>query len=102
MCSMERDGTRDETAVPCLREGCGGQENNSLLRGANKVVRHLELAHTHHCRHRPAPNTLSTCTTALVLSNDGTSKRRNGSFSGLDSLGRFCRFHIFNQSSKIP
>lgn len=90
VCSTERGGMRDVTAVTGVREGYGGQENSSLLSGADKVVcSSLELAHTCLHRHCPSPNTQSVCTTALVLSNDGTSERRS-SFSGLDPLGRFC------------
>lgn len=105
VCSGERGGMRDATAATGAREGCGGQENSSLLRGADRVVcSSLELAHTHNHRHRhrPTPNTLSVCTTALVLSKDGTSERRNSSVSRLGPFGSFRPFRIFSQSSKIP
>ena len=44
---VETGGMRDATAATGVREGCGGQENSSLLRRADRVVcSSLELAHT--------------------------------------------------------
>lgn len=38
VCSMERGGMRDATAVTVVREGCGRQEKSSLVRRAHRVV----------------------------------------------------------------
>lgn len=77
----KRVRTRDPMRVTGTREGCGQWGNMSLPCRADRVVgSRLELT-------RPS-NMLPSCIITLALSNDRISEMKNGSFSGMDLLGR--------------